>query len=566
MRRGLTLLAGLLAGASVATGVAKGADPIWRLEQPPPPAGAPFKVPLGPPGDLQFIAPNRGLLAVEGNGLVPRGLFVYDGEGWRQLATVCGGSSDTLRIAWAGPREFWTVSEPSRPRLGNGTTLCRFKDGEVVASYGTAPESADPYRPMNAATCRGANDCWFGGVAAEDATGRRSGAFHLRWDGAELRTVYAPQGRGVSDLEAHQDGIFEGVLVGPQGGNARAPELAQPEAKPRLLHRLVNGDFANDLFVPAARAGVPDDGTEVLGLDSDGEDLWAVGGGAASGPSAPSDGVVARPPLAARLEGGAFREIGIRDDAFAPGERFADVAAVPGSDSAWVAVQPFAERRSANARARVARIDPASGAVTTQRLPSSGAGRGSAARIACVAANDCWAVTYGGWLFHYTDGSRPPRDTDPAFAQTITFRPNESAAQFVPDTPPVDDSLLLAPPPVAVETPPPPAATKVRKLKPLLRKVRRSLRGTRLTISFTLVRAARVALVAQRGKLVVARTKLRTLKPGRRKLSLRLNPRRWPTRLRFQVRERQAKQDPAGNDGDTVTTGPGPGPATPSRG
>ena len=77
--------------------------PRWRLEQPAPHAGAPFQVALGAPGSLTFWAPNRGLLAVEGNGVVPRGILAYDGESWRTLSTVCGGPGDTMRIAWAGP-------------------------------------------------------------------------------------------------------------------------------------------------------------------------------------------------------------------------------------------------------------------------------------------------------------------------------------------------------------------------------------------------------------------------------------------------------------------------------
>ena len=105
-----------------------------------------------------------GCWRIEGNSVVPRGILAYDGESWHTLATVCGGPGDTMRIAWAGPEEFWTVSEPSRPRQGSGTALCRFKDGAVVASYSTADNAADPYRQMNAAACNGPDDCWFGGI------------------------------------------------------------------------------------------------------------------------------------------------------------------------------------------------------------------------------------------------------------------------------------------------------------------------------------------------------------------------------------------------------------------
>jgi len=457
--------------AGLAPASASADAPLWRLEQPPPPSGAPFKVPLGIPGDLKLIAPNRGLLSVEGNATVARGLYAYNGQVWHPLATVCGGSGDTSRIAVAGPSEFWTISEPSRPRTGSGLALCHFKGGEVVASYSAPDQSPDPFRRMNAAACNGPNDCWFGGVGDQDPTGERLGAFHLHWDGASLTSVYAPQGRGVSDLQFSGGKFWESVFVGRRPEDrVDAVDLTEPESpEPRLLHSIAGGTFANDPFVPTKPAGVPNDGTELLGLDADGGgQLWAVGGGA---------------------------------------------------------------------------------------------GRGSAARIACSGPTDCWMVTYAGWLFHYTDGAPQPLDTDPAFGGTITFRPNEAAEQFIPDRPPVDDSQLFAPPPVSVAQSQPKVTTKVTRLSPLLRNVRSRLRGHRLTITFRLVRKARVGLLALRRAKVVARAGARLMRSGRRSVSVRLNPRRWPTRLRFIVNE--PGQKPAGgDDGDSVTT---PGPANPNN-
>jgi hypothetical protein len=554
MRR--AVVAAVTALVGLAATPAAAAPLLWRLEQPAPPPGAVFKVPLGAPGDLQFLAPNRGLLSVEGNALIPRGLLFYDGATWRQLSTVCGGPADTSRIAWAGPSEFWTVSEPSRPRLGSGLTLCHFKGGEVVASYGTAPESPDPYRPMTAAVCNGPSDCWFGGIGSQDATGQRVGAFHLHWDGTSLQTVYSPQGRGVSDLEAFGGRLFESTLVGPQPGVVEPPRLAVPEDGPRLLRRIVGGAFAIDPFLPRALDGVPEDGTELLALDGDGEDLWAVGGSAASGPSAPPDGAVARPPIAVRSTGGAFAEVPLQvpDGTFGATDRFVDVAAVPGSPTAWVAVQPYADRNRTNVRARVALVDPRTGAADVQRLPASGSGRGAATRIACPAPRECWLATRGGWLFHYGDATPRAPLRDPAFERLITFRPNEAAAQFVPDAPPVDDSLLFAPPPVEVEQPAPAPTERTQRVRPLLRNVKPSVRGTVLSVSFRLTRRARVALLAERRKRVVARTRLRWLKPGKHVLRLRLDRRRWPTRLRFQVRQRGQEQAPGGDDPTVVTS------------
>ncbi len=543
----LTLLAVLAVPAQAA--------PTWKLEQPPPPPGAPFKVPLGAPGDLQFWAPNRGLLAVEGNATVPRGLFVYDGAGWRQLATVCGGPGDSTRIAWAGPREFWTVTQPSQPRVGSGTALCHFRDGQVVASYSTPPEAQDPFRQMFAAACDGPDDCWFAGVGAQDPIGERVGAFHLHWDGQSLATSYDPRGRGVSDLEAFGDTVFESVLAGRRPESRDAAELATPESPPRLLHRIDADGTASDPFVPAPLPGVPEEGTELLALDGDGEQLWAVGGGAASGSAVPEGGgMAARPPLAARIDGGdAFAQVPLDETAFTTAERFVDVATVPGADSAWVAVQPFAERQSTNAKAKVALLE-ADGTASTVRLPVSGSGRGSAARIACPAPDDCWLATYAGWLFHYSDGNALPVDADPAFASVIGFRPNEAAEQFLPDARPLDDSQLLAPPPLELQQQAQPAP-RTRRLAPLIRRIRSQLQGTTLRVSFTLTRRARVSLVARRKQRVVGRTPARVLGRGKRTLRLRLDPKRWPTRLSFRTREPGQRGGGDGGDGTVVTTG-----------
>ena len=139
---------------------------------PPPPTGAspsPFPLPVGYVGDIEFWAPNRGVLITAGNSVVPAGLYAYDGVNWHQLSTVCGGTDG--RIAWAGPDEFWTISDqrPGQVLSTSGTgaledvSLCHFLDGQVVASFAEPLEQPNSYKPMNAAACAGPNDCWFGG-------------------------------------------------------------------------------------------------------------------------------------------------------------------------------------------------------------------------------------------------------------------------------------------------------------------------------------------------------------------------------------------------------------------
>ncbi|MGB7685701.1 MAG: hypothetical protein WBL45_07940 [Solirubrobacterales bacterium] len=538
-RRVTSTLAGLTATLALSAFAAPAsAEPIWRLEQPAPPAGAPFKVPLGAPGDLKFWAPNRGLLTVEGNAAISRGIYSWNGQAWHQLATVCGGPGGTARIAWAGPTEFWVVSEPSLPRRGSGLALCRFKDGQVVGSFSTRVDAADPFRQMTSAACNGPNDCWFGGVGSQDALGENVGAFHLHWDGVNLETVYGPQGRGVTDMQFHQDALYESTVIGRSAENRTdLVDLAEPEAVPKLIHEVEPGGiFANDPFEPASLAGVPGDGTELLGMDSDGTDLWAVGGGAASGPSAPVGGAVARPPLIAHLVGGSFQELTLTGASFGVNDRFGDVAAIPDSDEAMATVVPFAERASANSKAVVAQIAP-DGTTTTTSLPAAGSGRGSAARIACPAPEECWMVTRAGWLFHYSEGAPLPLDTEPAFQGTIEFRPNESAEQFVPDTPPVDDSQLFAPPELERNPIADPPKRKVRRLPALLRNVRSNLDGLSLTVSFTVTRKAKVALLAKKGRKTVARTKSQLFTPGRHQLTLRVSRENYPTGLAFRTTE-----------------------------
>lgn len=529
-------------GGPLAPAVADAAT--WRLEQPAPPAGSPYKVPLGRPGDLSCWSATRCLLAVEGNAIVARGLYAYDGVEWRQLSTVCGGPADTTRIAWAGPTEFWTVTEPSAPRIGGGLALCRFRDGQVIASYSTPPESADPFRPMTAAACAAPDDCWFAGVATQDPAGQRVGAFHLRWDGQSLTTVYAPQGRGVSDVVAAGGRWWETTFVGAQREDRATPvTLARPEAAPQTIHAIDAGAFRNEPFFVLQRGGVPLEGTELLAADSAaGNGPWFVGGGAASGPAAPADTSVARPPIAVRIGGSFYREVPLDETPFGEHDRFTDVAAVPGGSGAWATLQSYQERGSATARGRVAQI-AADGAVAVQRLPAAGAGRGAAARIEFSGPDEGWMVTNAGWLFHFTDGAPRGRDADPAFARLITYRPNEALAQAIPDNPPVDDSQLFAPPPVEAprtDEPPPPSTRRVPALMAKLSKPKVD-RRLRLRLSFTLRRPARVQLQAKRKGRVVARTRFRALQPGRHTLTLQLDRRRWPDALRFRTRESRAR-------------------------
>jgi hypothetical protein len=554
-----TLLAGVAVAAAIASvgATIARAEATWRLEQPAPLAGATFKVPLGAPDDMEFNAPNEGLLSVEGNAVVPSGLFFWNGRAWSQLSTVCGGSGEASRIAWAGPDEFWVITEPSEPRVGSGLGLCHFKDGVVVGSYSTPLQSPDPFRPMDAAACDGPNDCWFAGVGSEDPAGQRVGAFHLHWDGTNLTSSYQPQGRGVSGLASFGGTFYESALVGTQAGDSADPvTLATPEPfGPVPIHKLVGSTFTDANFLPFPYSGVPSEGSELLSAKADASDLWFSGGGAASGPDAPHDGSVPSPPIAVHYNAPFFQQVPLEASLFGEEDRFVDISPVPGTQSAWVADQALDERGSATDKAKVALIE-AGGGATLQTLPASGAGRGSAQLVAATGSEEAWMVTSAGWIFHYTNGALLPEYADPAFATTITLRPNESIEQFVPDTPPPDDSELFAPPPVQLETKA--SAEPVPEVIPaLLKDVTVRRHGLTVTISFQLARLADVQLVAKLHGKVIARTREERLKAGKRSLSLRLERRHWPSALGFVTKELTTpKPVPASGPAGKVGTGP----------
>ena len=565
------LIAAAIASAGAAS--ARG-EASWRLEQPPPPEGAAFKVPLGTPDDMEFYAPNEGLLSVQGNATVPNGLFFYNGRGWRQLATVCGGSGEASRIAWAGPDEFWVITEPSEPRVGAGLGLCHFKDGVVVGSYSTAFQSPDPFRPMDAAVCDGPDDCWFAGIGSEDPSGQRIGAFHLHWDGTNLISSYQPQGRGVSGLAFYGGTFYESAFVGTQEGNTTDPVTpATPEPEPILIHRLEGGTFADVEFLPEPykgplnEAGVPSEGTELLSVHSDGSELWFSGGGAASGPDAPKEGSVPGPPVAVRYDSALskFEQVPLETSQFGPEDRFIDVAPVPEVAAAWVADQPYSQHGSATAKAKVALIG-AHGKTDLDTLPVSGAGRGSAQLVAATGPEEAWLATSAGWLFHYTNGSVLPEDTDPNWQTTITQRPNESIEQFVSDTPPADNSQEFAPPPVAIEQAQSIETPAPEVIPALLKDVRVSRRGLTVIVTFKLAGLADVQLVAERHGKTIAKTARERLKAGKHSLKLSFTARRWPTGLSFKTKALvKLKPVPAtgcetgsGSSGSSGSPGTGP--------
>ena len=112
-----------------------------------------------------------------------------------------------------------------------------------------------------------------------------------------------------------------------------------------------------------------DGGTELLALDAADGPVWAVGGGAASGTEV-SDARRRRRRRARRWRPTRpAARFGLTFDPadFGPADRFEDVAAVPGTNTAWAALVPYAERGRTNAKAEVALLNADTGAASIRR-------------------------------------------------------------------------------------------------------------------------------------------------------------------------------------------------------
>jgi hypothetical protein len=536
----------------------------WSLQQPLPPPQAPGLAPptvpigLGRIGDVEFWAPNRGLLITAGDGsTIPPGVWAYDGVEWHELADVCGATEG--RIAWEGPQSFWTISDGRPGQAANPAngepapitddTLCHFAGGQVVASYASLAFQPTSYQPLHAAACFGPADCWFGGDALPAP---QVGASQLHWNGGSLTPEPNPQGHAVEDMRLFGGHVYESVRLAPED-LLTDPESAQ---RPSVLHRIapagsepvfasLQPSSATGGPIPEYASGEFPDALDFLHLSATAQALWG-----AAGPSAePPEGSAAGEVTVVRYADGVWSQLlGAQADP-ASGNPLAGyvvdaIAAEPGGESAWLALDTpsDAAQPSPLAPAIVARISVQGTISDVQQLPlpGEGANLGAAARLACPAPHECWMTTTQGWLFHLVPAgsSSPALDADPAFAGPITFRPpDEGLPQVVPDAPPVDSSGLVEEPPnygpeAGIPTPEPAATVTLALLSDMHTRLRHR---TTLELTFKLTVKARVRLLAKRHGRIVASTAQRTLGAGRRHLVLRLDPRTWPTKLDLQT-------------------------------
>jgi hypothetical protein len=570
MARGLA--AAVLAAALLAAGPAWAADggANWvsaPAMAPAPPDGvppSPYPLPVGYVSDIEFWQPNRGLLITSGNRVVPAGLFAYDGTGWHQLSTVCGGTDG--RIAWAGPDEFWTISDqrPGQilPTGGKGAlqdiSLCHFKDGQVVASYALPLDQPNSYRPMNAAACDTPTDCWFGGTLDSN------GAFHLHWDGTNVNVVDGPADHEIASMAVDHGQIIESVQLNPGDSDG-----TEDTSHPPLLHQIAPADATSPfhelfpvdtqnptcgLFCPPlpeygrdADTGAPVAPVTLGGLAL-GDDwranpvdaqLWAAAGPDGNPPPA---GEGTANPVVLRYADQAWTQVVPNLVSFPDGDvplgfqgatpAAQSVAPEPNEGSAWIAVVSLLAPDNQAHVDRIAMTGPSSAAVTDQVAlgDEQGVGpRGAASAITCPASYDCWLATQEGWLFHLTDGSVLSPDTDPNFAGVISYRPPDAGVPAV-----IPDQVETAPTTIPTEPLPTlPTSPPPQHRRPLVSHIGRPrlVHRTTLVLPFTLTGRARVQLVARRRGRIVAKTRRSVLRAGRHTLRLKLDPKRWPTKL-----------------------------------
>lgn len=515
MRRLLSIVTMVMVALAALAGTpwAGAAEPEWHSEQPVA-AGIDVPVALGEVSAMAFWSPNKGVLVTSGTGGTPAGVYAYDGSGWYLYSTVCASGHEGGGIAISGPDEFWTIADYGEPQEGIGAsetaernrTLCHFAEGKVVASYAEPAASAEAFEKMSAAACAGPADCWFGGVELRQPAPNRD-PFHLHWDGeapvaVPSRTLSEPEVRSmpgdVQGLEFAQGRLFEAVSA--------APYLR--EVSPADPRRFLSVEPLGEITGPF-----------VLSTDPLQQQLWAGN----------------RAGAVLRLGSAGFETVTVDPNIFAgiegqPGFGIQAIGAEPGSEAAWLGGGfDDAEVRRVNA-------DGTLGPIVELPQPSEELNpKGAAKHIVCPASNQCWMVTENGWLFHLGGPPAEGVNTDPLMHRLITTRPKDASSRtFIPAGLPEDNSGETEPiktVPQQIEPFP-----EHRPRRSIVYAVHQKMVAKLvLQLSFKLRARAHVRLQAKYHGKVVAKTPRLTLGKGPHKLHLKLDPKRWPTGLDFQV-------------------------------
>ena len=521
------------------------------------------------------------------------GLWIYNGVRWFPDPTFPGGGTcpgDT--VLWAGKLDYWLIGG-----TGEWSTLCRFDgDAQtwqpVRIPSTTVTRTTTTFGLLNqrlsgnitAGSCTAWDSCWFFGTYGT----------MLRWNGTSLQDV-SPDPAPVTTafslpsrrpfltgfLDASAARTADGTAVALAGGTSEGfrgqPNLQlfgglarQPGgAPPPQLWGVRRGAWSGLAWTPAT-AGLPDDPfrSDVVAVDVEASGRGWVAANpsirARSQASEPLSGVGPSPLMPVRESGADAGCTGPAADAFGRGggdvlhDGFAwsELATFPGADRviAGGMVKPNTDagppslnrdgapeavvvEASCDGTARVTRFaaaDPT--APDPKPLVAATRDRPTLA-VAAPAGNRAWAATDGGilktpggiqsvyqtpHLYQYTDGQAP---TAPAGDD------NESRPIPIQEDPPI---IVFVPDP-----PPPPAAptkqvrSRTKALPPAIFKITSTVRNNTLVVSFRVRRSVMIGIAAERNGVVVATTGLRRFGPGTGRLELKLDPRRWPTKITF---------------------------------
>jgi hypothetical protein len=515
LRTGAAFVAAAALGALPAGAqAAEEGAPTWASEQPAPPPPEPGQpratrpVGLGTVGDIEFFAPNRGLLITSGNGTgvnatVKPGVWSYNGAEWHEIATQCGAAEgEEAKIAWAAPGQFWTVSTGRTGQRSESTeitklpplidnTLCHFKGGQIVGSYAHPAFRADSYLKMHAAACIDPSDCWFGGEALEEP---QFGAFQLHWNGTALEEqAYPNEGHAIADLVSSEGTLFESALLTP------LDRSISPNAEPPVVRR-INPEGFEPVLEPEQKlplygsAELPTK-LEALRLSATEGTVWAAAGrkrevageeqeanekglelgqvtvlrryeGVWSQLIGPGARHVAAHPLPAVLPTGEEQQerqlLGTRPEenqgrSTAANAVVSSIAAEPGGESAWIALRgPGSASSREPTRAVMVQVNSEGKVLQTVTLPSKTeeesthiGPKGAAAFVTCPGTGNCWMTTTQGWLFHL---AAPAERTLPRDAREGEyFCPQHNYPECIITSRPADQGLPQQPP----DAPPP---------------------------------------------------------------------------------------------------------------
>ena len=247
--------------------------PQWRLAQPAPPGTGSGRERLdrrpsasAESGTSSSGRRTCGALITDGNGsTVPPGIWVYNGQGWHELAEVCGATDG--RIAWAGPDEILDglgrARRPGGKRPRSAPAAGRRHPLQVrpqgTGQPGLAAGSgrllrhtripANSYQPMHAAACMTPERLLVRRRPAPRTSARRIPPA-LERDHAGSRTQHT--GRIGAGMRVFQGSLYESI-----GLTLEEPEAELTEQE--ILHPSVDPGSAAERLRRELQSPAPQD-------------------------------------------------------------------------------------------------------------------------------------------------------------------------------------------------------------------------------------------------------------------------------------------------------------------